>query len=175
MNSNQCVMCIAPDVEYINSKVAKHDMTDSDAAKHYKVTDRVWAAHYESHVLRKLVNALSTDIVPLKEIVIDKIKVVGESVDRLRKVVLILTDDVLLNRDKRDSKDVLALGQMERNLTQTVKDLAQIQGELNVGDTVNIQYNIVKAEKFMNIVMETASPEYKKVLLQKLKNVNLAD
>ena len=175
MNSNQCVICIADDSDYISSKVAKHDMTDQDAAKHYHVTERIWAAHYESHVLRKLVNALSTDIVPLKEIVIDKIKVVGESVDRLRKVVLILTDDVLLNRDKRDSKDVLALGQMERNLTQTVKDLAQIQGELNVGDTVNIQYNIVKAEKFMNIVMETAPPEYKKVLLQKLTNLNLAD
>lgn len=175
MNSNQCVVCIAPDVEYINTKVAEHDMTDKEAAQHYHVSERIWAAHYETHVLRKLVNALSTDIVPLKEIVIDNVKVVAESVDRLRKVVLALSDEIILHPKDQDSKDILALGQMERNLTQTVKDLAYLTGELTSGDTVNIQYNIVKAEKLTNIVMENACPTCKGVFLKKLELAQHAD
>ena len=170
MLSNQCVVCVKEDVEYIDQKVAKHDMTDAQAAEHFGVSERVYAAHYESHVLRKLVNALSTDIMPLKEIVIDKVKVVAESVDRLRKVVLAMSEGILLRPDDYDSKDILALGQMERNIAQTVKDLAQIQGELNNGDVTNIQINVQKAEKLMDIIMETAPPDYKQFLLKKLEN-----
>ena len=166
--ASQCTVCIQEDAQYIDSKVAKQEMSDKEAADHFKVTERLYAAHYESHVLRRLVTALSTDIVPLKEIVLDKIKVISESADRLRKVVLVLSEDILLNPDNHDSKDVLALGQMERNLTQTVKDLAMIQGELTVGDTINIQNNIVVAEKLTNIMMENACPTCKKIFLDKL-------
>ena len=174
MNSNQCVICIEPDSEYIGSKVAKHDMTDNEAAKHYGVSERIWAAHYESHVLRKLVNALSTDIVPLKEVVIEKTKMVAESCDRLRMIVLQMSEKALLDKNL-DSRDILALGQMERNLVQTVKDLAMIQGELSTGDTINIQNNIVKAEKLTNIMMENACPVCKKTFLDKLQLVKIAD
>ncbi len=174
MNSNQCVICIEPDAEYIGSKVAKHDMTDSEAAKHYGVNERIWAAHYEQHVFRKLVNALSTDIVPLKEIVIEKTKMVAESCDRLRKIVLQMSEKALLSKDI-DSREILALGQMERNLVQTVKDLALIQGELNEGTTINIQNNIVKAEKLTNIMMENACPTCKGVFLNKLQTFKIAD
>ncbi len=174
MNSTQCVICIERDSEYIGSKVAKHDMTDNEAAKHYGVSERIWAAHYESHVLRKLVNALSTDIVPLKEVVIEKTKMVAESCDRLRMIVLQMSEKALLNKDL-DSRDILALGQMERNLVQTVKDLAMIQGELSTGDTINIQNNIVKAEKLTNIMMENACPVCKETFLKKLQLVKIAD
>jgi hypothetical protein len=170
MNSNQCVICIAPDSELVNAKVAKHDMTDKEAAEHYGVTLRIWAAHYESHVLRKLVNALSTDIVPLKEIVIEKTHIVAESCDRLRKIVLQMSEKILTD-EETDSKDILAMGQMERNLAQTVKDLAQLQGELNSGDTINIQNNIVKAEQLTNVMMENACSACKGLFLKKLETI----
>ena len=163
----QCPVCILEDASFVDSKVSKHDITDQQAADELKVSYRVYAAHYETHVRRRLVTALSTEIVPLRDIVIDKVLLVAESTDRLRKVILAFSERILLNKEP-DSKDILALGQMERSLTQNVKDLAMIQGELSMGDTTNIQINIEKAERLWDIVMETAPPEYKKVLLQKL-------
>lgn len=174
LNTNQCIVCVHEDADYINSKVAKQEMTDEQAAKHFGISVRIWAAHYESHVLRKLVSALSTDIVPLKKIVINKVDMVSESCDRLRRVILEMNEKLLKREDGEvDSKDILALGQMERNLAQTVKDLAHIQGELNTGDTINIQNNVVKAEKLTNVVMENACPACKRIFLDKLETVKL--
>jgi len=171
MIATQCAVCVHEDAEYIGTKVAKKDMSDVDAAKHFKVSERVWAAHYEEHVRKRIVNALSTDIVPLKEIVVEKVAMVSESCDRLRKVVLFMSEQILLVKPENfDSKEILALGQMERNLVQTVKDLAMIQGELNSGDTVNIQVNIEKAERFSAIMMENACSKCRPVFLRKLED-----
>ena len=166
--SKQCPVCVRGDCSYIDSKVAKHEMTDKEAAEYFGVSYRVYAAHYHEHVLTSLVNALSTDIVPIKEIVVDKVNVVAESADRLRKVVLLMSEEVL--NDKRfDHKTIQSIVSLERSLTQTVKDLAIIQGELKMGDTVNIQQNVVKAEKLMNIVMEDACHVCKDNFLKKLE------
>ena len=54
-----------------------------------------------------------------------------------------MSENILLKPDEFTSKDILALGQMDRNLVQSVKDLAMINGELTSGDTTNIQINIV--------------------------------
>lgn len=165
----QCPVCVREDHEYIDAKVAKTEMTDQEAAKHCGVSYRVYAAHYYEHVMTSLVNALSTDIMPIKEIVVDKINTVSESVDRLRKLVLTMSDTVY-KENKFDNKTIQSIVSLERSLTQTVKDLAIIQGEITMGDTVNIQQNIVKAEKLMNIVMEDACHVCKENFLKKLES-----
>ena len=166
-----CEVCTKEEKDYIDLRVAKREISDQEAAKELGVSYREYAAHYENHVRRRLVTAVSTDIFPLKELVVEKIHTVSEAVDRLRKMAVILHERYLMNQDEYDSKDILAMGKIERNLAETVKDLAQLQGELTTGDTTNIQINIQKAEKLMEIVMETAPPDYKKFLLQKLEVV----
>lgn len=170
MIATQCVVCLKEDAEYIGSKVAKNEMSDKEASSHFNVSERTWAAHYVEHVQRRIVNALSTDIVPLKEIVIENVKIVSESIDRTRKVILFMSEKILLNQDDFTAKDILALGQMERNLVQSVKDLAMLTGDLTTGDTTNIQINIEKAERMTSIVMENACSTCKPLFLKKLEN-----
>lgn len=170
MLATQCTICILEDAEYIASKVGKHEMSDKEAAIHFKVSERIWAAHYEEHVRKRIVNALSTEIVPLKEIIIENVNIVSESIDRTRKVILFMSEKILLNMEDFTAKEILALGQMERNLVQSVKDLAMLTGDLTTGDTTNIQINIEKAEKMTSIVMENACSTCKPLFLKKLEN-----
>lgn len=171
LKPGQCLICIKPEAEYIANKVVKRELTNEQAAKELDVKPSEWISHYELHVRKKLLTAISNDMEPIKKLYLDKVKEGTDSLDRLIK----LTKSISTRLENEDSQKNLRLIQtyaiLEKNVINGLKELAILEGEIHNATNVYHQTNIIKVDKIMSIVMEEATPELKKRILGKLEAI----
>ena len=171
MTIGQCTICIKPESIYIANKVATKKLSHEQAAIELDVKLPDWVSHYELHVRDKLITAIAQDIEPIKKNLLDKIQEGTASIERVIKV----TKSIALQLENKDNhtnyKLIQAWSGLEKNLIGGLKELAILEGDINVASKHIHYHNELRIDTIMAVVMEDAPEDFKRILLKKLDNL----
>lgn len=164
-----------PEAGYISNKVAKNELNSNQAAKELGVTIPEWLEHYELHVRRKVMTAIANndEVKGMANNVIDKIKEGQDSLQRLIDVTKPIYEKLKHEENQDNIKLIQAYAQLEGNVMRNLKELAVLEGEIQNSLTINYTNNVIKAEKLISVVLESAPPMYKKELLKQLDKLEI--
>ena len=171
MQGGQCLICLNEFAESIANKVTKQELTHEQAAKELRVSLPAWVAHYELHVHNKLVTAIATDVVAMKDNFLDKVKLAHDSLDRL----INMTQKIhkLVEKNSDNTKLIMAYATLEKNVINGLKECGILEGDFKTATTINIQQNVLKVDTIMAIVMEDAPPDIQEKILKRLSAIKI--
>lgn len=170
--SGQCEVCLLPAAEYVANKIIKESLTQEQAARECNVSLSDWVVHYELHVRNKIVNAIATDIEPLKDSLVDKIKEAQGSVTRVLNLSKSIYDKLMIVENQENTKLISAYAMLEKNSMLSLEKLAVLEGDISQATTINIHNNTLKIDAVMGIILEDAPPELQTKILNKLKKLS---
>lgn len=171
LRSGQCGICIISGADVIANKVMKGDLSNEAAARELDVPLVDWILHYENHIRNKVMNSIATDIEPIKENFLNKIKEGQESVSRVITLCKNIYKKLEDEDYQRNVRLILAYVQLEKVAMANLEKLSILEGEISQATTINIQHNTLKFDTLMSIVMEDAPREFKEKLLTKLEAI----
>ena len=177
MKPGQCQICLMDEAGYIENKVLKNEMSYETGARELGVKLPDFVAHYELHIRNKLVTAIAKD----KEIEVyknnykDKVFLAHESLDRLLMTTKQIHQLLLSEDNKKSTKLITAYAALEKNVITGLKEVAFLEGEINVASTINVQYNEIKFDKVMSIVLEHSTPIQQAHILKAIEDVQVPE